>query len=25
MGDTGGGSTVIATPSGDKSTFDVDE
>ncbi len=25
MGDTGGGGTVIATPTGDKSTFDVDE
>jgi hypothetical protein len=25
MGDTGGGSSTIATPSGDKTTFDVDE
>jgi hypothetical protein len=25
MGDTGGGSTVIATPSGDRTVFDVDE
>jgi len=25
MGDTGGGSTVIASPAGDRTTFDVDE
>jgi hypothetical protein len=25
MGDTGGGSTLIATPAGDRTTFDVDE